>query len=117
MPVGGRNTSVGARGAAARSAHKHVGGLYLQQENAPNDAAQKEIRQQIDALVRKLVPDGEVVVHIDVCVASRVGPDLEEIAFRRFSPAGSDPVYSVMMLGILRNRLKHQLLKRPVRKK
>ena len=84
----------------------------MPQENAPNDAAKKEIRQQIDTLVRQLVPAGEVVVHIDVCVATRVGTNLDDIAFRRYSPAGSDPVYSVMMLGILKKRLKNQLLKR-----
>jgi hypothetical protein len=85
----------------------------LQHENgAPHDAAQKEIRQQIDALVRQLVPPGETVVHIDVCVATRLGPNLDDVAFRRYSPAGSDPVYSVMMLGVLTKRLRKQLLKR-----
>ena len=85
----------------------------MQNENStPNDTAQRHIRAQIDALVRQLVPPGETVVHIDVCVATRLGPNLDDIAFRRYSPAGSDPVYSVMMLGVLTKRLRKQLLKR-----
>lgn len=91
-----------------------IGGNNLQpHEPSTRDQKSQTIRKDIDTLVRDLVPKGEVVVHIDVCVTTRVGSELEGVLFRRYSMPGPDPLCSIVMLDVLKKRLGKQLRRRP----
>jgi len=85
-------------------------------ENTPStarDQKKQTIRKEIDTLVRELVPPGEMVVHIDVCVTTRPTSDMDGVLFRRYSVPGPDPLCSIVMLDVLRKRLSKQLRRRP----
>lgn len=88
----------------------------MPQEDPPptaQDARKKAIRQEIDALVRDLVPKGEYVTHIDICVCTRLSSDMDGVLFRRYSLPGPDPLCSTVMLDVLKKRLGKQLRRRP----
>lgn len=69
----------------------------------------QEVLSQLEEVIREAVPPGEVVVHFDVLVETRVGPEARQIRFRRFSPPGSDPLVSLGLLSAMKARLRHQL--------
>jgi hypothetical protein len=81
--------------------------------SSTHEDRKNQIRREIDALVQELVPDGEIVIHIDVCVATRCGPEMDGVLFRRYSPKGADPFYSLISLGILKKRLAKRLRRPP----
>lgn len=77
------------------------------------EAQKRAIRKEIDTLVRELVPNGEYVVHVDVCVTTRCGSEMDGVLFRRYSVPGPDPLCSMVMLDVLLKRLGKQLRRRP----
>ena len=56
-----------------------------------------------------LIPEDEVIVHFDVLVETRCGPDARRIRYRRLSPPGSDPLLSLGLMQASLNRLSLRL--------
>jgi hypothetical protein len=63
----------------------------------------------VEDAINALLPDDEVMVHFDVLVETRCGPDARKIRFRRFSPPGSDPLLSLGLLTAVTARLNRLL--------
>jgi len=59
--------------------------------------------------IQQAIPEGEILVHFDVIVETRRGPDARRICFRRFTPLGSDPLLSLGLLSAARARLSRRL--------
>lgn len=65
--------------------------------------------RDLEDVIRRAVPDGEIVVHFDVVVETRHGPRAQKIRVRRFSPPGSDPMLSLGLLTAARETLASRL--------
>lgn len=52
----------------------------------------------VEEAIRDVLPEGEMIVHFDILVETRVGPEARKIRFRRLSPAGSNPLLSLGLL-------------------
>jgi hypothetical protein len=63
----------------------------------------------LEETIRSLIGDDEVMVHFDVLVETRSGPDASRIRFTRFAPAGSDPLLSLGLMTAALSRLKKRL--------
>lgn len=65
---------------------------------------------EIEEAVRGSVPAGEFLVHYEVIVQTRTGPDASEIVTRRVSMPGCDPHLSLGVLTVQAALLSRTLL-------
>jgi hypothetical protein len=62
--------------------------------------------RQIEELVGTLLPEGHMIYHLDVCVATRRIDNPSNGAFRRFPGVGTDPLLSGGVLMFLLDELR-----------
>lgn len=81
----------------------------LPPDSASSSPTIEDTLRELEDVIRRAVPDDEIVVHFDVVVETRHGPEAKKIRVRRFSPPGSDPVLSLGLLTAALGKLSSRL--------
>lgn len=78
-------------------------------DSTSSSSAIEDALRELEDVIRRAIPENEIVVHFDVVVETRHGPEARKIRIRRFSPPGSDPVMSLGLLTAAREKLASRL--------